>query len=179
MAANSKVTSKGLYALALTRISLGLVFLWAFFDKLLGLGFATCRDATTSAVSVGCEKAWISGGAPTEGFLKFGTQGPFADFYQSLAGKSWVDWLFMIGLLGIGIGLTFGIAMKLSAWSGAIMLLLMWTAALWPANNPVIDDHIVYALALIAIYYLDGQQKLGLRDWWQKQEIVKKLPILA
>ena len=35
---------KALYALALARISLGLIFLWAFFDKLWGLGFATCRD---------------------------------------------------------------------------------------------------------------------------------------
>jgi thiosulfate dehydrogenase [quinone] large subunit len=64
---------------------MGLIFLWAFFDKLLGLGFATKA-----------ENAWINGGSPTSGFLLHGTKGPFAEFFQSLAGIPTVDWLFMV-----------------------------------------------------------------------------------
>jgi thiosulfate dehydrogenase [quinone] large subunit len=177
MAKNTTSRNSPLF-FALTRISLGLVFLWAFFDKLFGLGYATCRNQVTDAVTYGCDAAWISGGSPTNGFLTRATSGPLADFYQSLAGNQWVDWMFMIGLLAIGTALVLGIAMKLAAFSGALMLLMMWSAALWPQNNPLIDDHIVYALALIGLYYYDSNQALGLRNWWQKQKLVKQYKIL-
>ncbi|MCH8627748.1 DoxX family protein [Arsenicicoccus piscis] len=46
-------------ALAGLRLVLGWTFLWAFIDKLFGLGFAT-----PSA------RAWIDGGTPAQGFMK-------------------------------------------------------------------------------------------------------------
>ena len=67
---------------------MGLIFLWAFIDKVFGLGFATTAD-----------KSWIAGGSPTTGFLQFGVHGPFAGFYHSLSGIPIVDVLFMLGLL--------------------------------------------------------------------------------
>jgi thiosulfate dehydrogenase [quinone] large subunit len=126
------------------RLGMGFIFLWAFFDKLFGLGFAT-----TGA------KAWINGGSPTTGFLTNAVQGPLASFFQSLAGILVVDWLFMAGLLFTGVTL---IANRYLVWgviSGASMLLLMYLAVLPPENNPIIDDHIIYILVLGAIltYY--------------------------
>lgn len=162
----------------LTRISLGFVFLWAFLDKLIGLGFSTCREAEGGTVEVMCQKAWLSGGSPTEGFLKFGTDGPFAEFYQSLAGNVFIDWLFMLGLLGIGVALVLGIGMKIAAYSGALMMLMMYTAALPPENNPVVDDHIVYALVLIGLLHVNGNQQYGLGQKWSKTSLVKQYPIL-
>src|ERR1035437_6374526 len=102
--------------LGILRISMGLIFLWAFFDKIFGLGFSTKP-----------EQAWLAGGSPTAGFLKMGVHGPFADLYHGLAGSGLVDWLFMLGLLFIGVSLTFGIFMKLGGWSGILMLFLMYT----------------------------------------------------
>ena len=103
-------------ALAVLRIGFGLTFLWAFFDKLFALGFATGRsvDPATGAETVDRfgDAAWINGGSPTEGFLAFGAKGPFQDFYNSIAGDPWADWLFMIGLAGIGFALTLGIGMR-------------------------------------------------------------------
>jgi thiosulfate dehydrogenase [quinone] large subunit len=154
------------------------VFLWAFFVKLLGLGFSTCRDLKTDTVSLICSKAWINDGSPTLGFLKFGTKGPLADIYQSLAGHTWVDWLFMMGLFLIGITLILGVAMKLAVFSGSLLLLMMWSASLLPANNPLIDDHIVYILALFALLATNNNQAWGLNNWWQKQAIVKKYSLL-
>lgn len=169
---------KAAYMWALVRISLGLTFLWAFFDKLVGLGFATCRDAVAGNVAVNCSQAWSQGGSPTTGFLTHGTKGPFAESFQQLAGLAWVDWLFMLGLLGVGIGLICGIAMRLSVWAGSVMLLLMYFAALLPANNPVIDDHIVYALVLMGLHLSDSEQALGLQKWWLAQPFVKKFNFL-
>jgi len=50
---------------------MGWTMLWPFLDKLFGLGFATSSD-----------KSWLSGTSPTFGFLKFGTKGPFMQFFQ-------------------------------------------------------------------------------------------------
>lgn len=176
--ATKRQTSKGMLALALARISLGLIFLWAFFDKLIGLGFATCRDTKTDVVTQMCSKAWLEGGSPTLGFLKFGTKGPLADFYQSLAGNNFVDALFMSGLLLIGIALVFGIGMKLATTTGSLLLLMMWSAALLPENNPILDDHIVYIFVLLALGATNKEQVFGLRSWWVKQSVVKRFPIL-
>lgn len=179
--ANKKTSKKinvGYFSLALARISLGAVFLWAFFDKLLGLGFATCRDVKTDVVSNMCSQAWLSGGSPTAGFLNHATKGPFADFYQSLAGHSVIDWIFMLGLLMIGVALVLGIGVRLAAMFGSLMLLMMWSAALWPANNPVLDEHIIYIFVLFAIMGLNDKQQLGLGKWWASQPVVQKYPAL-
>lgn len=177
MAQINKKAASSFYALALARIGLGFVFLWAFIDKLFGLGFATCRDKL-DAVHVGCSAAWVNGGSPTAGFLGHATKGPLASTYQNLAGHGWVDWLFMAGLLGVGVGLLLGIGMRLSTITGAVMLLLMWSAALWPANNPVLDDHIIYIFVLVALLLSNSQQKWGLRDWWVNTGLVKATPFL-
>ena len=172
---SAKSTRWGLIGLALTRISLGLILLWAFLDKLIGLGFTTCRKAATDAVNVGCPDAWMNGGSPTEGFLSFATSGPFAGMFQNMAGAAWVDWLFMLGLFGLGMALTVGVAVRLSAVLGSLLFLMMWMATLWPAHNPILSDHIVYVFALLAIGAFDKQQVLGAGAWWRKQAIAKKV----
>jgi thiosulfate dehydrogenase (quinone) large subunit len=155
------------YVLAVTRIALGWVFLWAFLDKTFGLGFAT-EPAD----------AWINGGSPTFGFLNFATEGKtFHDFFASLAGPA-ADWLFMIGLLGIGVALTLGIGMRIAAVSGSVMLLLMWAAELPLENNPFMDDHIVYALVLVALALYGAGRTWGLGRMWEKLATVQRFPIL-
>ncbi len=162
MAKSSAVSQSTWYALAGGRILLGLIFLWAFFDKWIGLGYATSSS-----------KAWMNGGSPTNGFLH-GVEGPFSSFFHSLAGNVWVDWLFMIGLLGIGLALTFGIVVRLAAVTGSILLFLMWMASLPIQTNPIIDDHLVYITLLLAIAYGLPQQKWSLAKWWRSQPLIKR-----
>lgn len=156
------------YVGAVIRIALGWVFLWAFLDKAFGLGHETLS-----------EDAWVNGGQPTAGFLGNATSGPFADFYQGLAGQAWVDWIFMVGLLGIGLALILGIGMRIAAVAGAIMLVLMWTAVLPPANNPFMDDHLIYALVLVALALGNSGRTLGLGAWWQNTRLVQRWPALT
>jgi thiosulfate dehydrogenase [quinone] large subunit len=166
------------YVLAATRLSLGWVFLWAFFDKLLALGFATGRDSETDVVDRFGDAAWINGGSPTEGFLKFGADGPFKGFYNDIAGAAWADWLFMLGLLGIGAALTLGITMRIAAAAGALLLVMMWSAVLPPENNPVIDDHIVYALVLGVLALAGANKTLGLGRVWERIPLVARFGFL-
>ena len=152
--------------IAALRIFLGWVFFWPFLDKVFGLGF------TTKA-----EQAWLNGGSPTTGFLKFGTKGPFADMFQNLAGNMFVDWIFMLGLLGIGIALILGICMRIASYSGALLLLLMYLAVIPPEHNPFLDEHIIYALMLLILPMLGSGHHFGLGKWWNNMAPVKRFPI--
>jgi thiosulfate dehydrogenase (quinone) large subunit len=152
----------------LLRISLGLIFTWAFVDKLLGLGFTTCRDSESGVVSAFCEKAWINGGSPTTGFLKFATQGPFAEVFSAVAGSAVVDWLFMLGLLGIGASLLLGILTRIAVWSGMVLMILMYLAVLPPEHHPFIDEHVVYGLLLLSFLFIPVGEWLGFGRAWAR-----------
>lgn len=164
-------------ALAALRIGFGLTFLWAFFDKTFALGFHTGYDQQGNLDRFG-DAAWINGGSPTNGFLSFGAEGPFADFYHSIAGDAWADWLFMAGLLGIGVALTFGVTMRIAAAAGAVLYVLMWTVVLPPENNPVLDDHLLGALTLVVLAATRAGDTWGLGRIWGRTEIAERYPVL-
>jgi len=160
--------------LAVLRIATGLVFLWAFLDKLIGLGYATPA-----------ERAWINGGSPTKGFLSGVEVGPFDTAFQAIAGAWWADWLFMLGLGGVGIAVTLGIGLRLSAIAGTLMMLLMWLAEFPPdrftaagepsmSTNPIIDYHVIYALVGIVLALTYAGHTWGLGRWWASLPIVQK-----
>jgi thiosulfate dehydrogenase [quinone] large subunit len=165
------------YALGALRIIIGWTFLWAFFDKLLALGYATGRDPETGAVDRFGDAAWIHGGSPTFGFLNFGADGPFEDFYHSIAGDTWADWAFMLGLLAIGVALTFGIFMRLGTVAGIAMYLLMWTVVLPPENNPITDDHIIGAATVLVLGLFAAGRYVGLGRWWESLPVLQKYPL--
>jgi thiosulfate dehydrogenase (quinone) large subunit len=172
----NKLTADKMWGLS--RIGIGFVLFWAFLDKAFGLGFTTCKDQATNAVNVMCDAAWFAGGSPTTGFLQFGTSGPFANIYQGLAGNGLVDWLFMLGLLGIGAALILGIGMRIATFAGILLFLMMWSATFPPTNNPLISDHIIYSLVLIGLLKVNDKQELGFGKQWKKSKLVKKYPIL-
>ena len=155
------------YVWGALRIVVGLIFIWAFFDKVFGLGFATERG-----------KAWIDGVSPTLGFLKFGTDGPFDSLFQSLSGSIFVDWLFMLGLLLIGLTLILGIGVRIAGYSGALLMLLMWSAHLPPEHHPFLDEHIVYILVLLGCVYANSGDYWGLGRFWSGTKAVKRYPCL-
>lgn len=164
----AKTKNKGSYdkawfVLAVSRISLGFIFLWAFFDKWLGLGLST-------AVT----KSWISGVSPTTGFLNAAGKGtgPFADLFSFLASQSWVDWAFMLGLLGLGVALILGVGLRIAAVAGTLLMLLMWAATLPIKTNPFLDDHLIYALLMIIIAM--SPRKISVFPMWLSIPSVKK-----
>lgn len=154
------------YAWFAARIGMGWIFLWAFLDKTFGLGYATPAG-----------KGWIDGGSPTKGFLS-GAKGLFAGFYHDLAGTSFANWAFMLGLLGIGVALLTGVTMRIAAASGAVLLTMMYTVILPPTTNPVIDDHLVLAAVLVGLAAAGAGNIIGLGRWWAGTALVRRLPWL-
>ena len=157
----------GRVALALLRIATAWVFLWAFLDKTFGWGFSTLSA-----------QAWIHGGSPSAGFLtSAAVSGPLKGFYASIAGPA-TDILFMAGMLGVGLAVLLGIGLRISAVVGSVVMILMYLAE-WPftagaaSTNPLVDYHIVYALALIAIAALSAGDTFGLGRAWKRVSLVR------
>jgi thiosulfate dehydrogenase [quinone] large subunit len=163
--------------LAVLRIAYGITFLWAFFDKLLALGFHTGYDQDGNLDRFG-PAAWVNGGSPTEGFLAFGVpeDNPFKSVFTAMAGDTWVDWLFMIGLLGIGLALFTGIGMRIAAAAGALLYMLMYAASLPLENNPVVDDHLIGAIVLVVLALTLAGDTWGVGRAWAKTRLVRRYP---
>ncbi|MDN5357083.1 MAG: thiosulfate dehydrogenase (quinone) large subunit [Candidatus Methanomethylophilaceae archaeon] len=149
--------------LAILRILLGFMFLWAFLDKMFGLGYNT-----TSA------DAMINGGSPTQGFLQYGSEtlSALGDFFAV------TDVIIMAAFLLLGVALILGIGMKAATIGGTLLLIMMYIGVFPPDTNPLIDYHIIYIFLLLAIYLAHAEDLLGLGKQWKEMEIVKKLPIL-
>jgi thiosulfate dehydrogenase [quinone] large subunit len=155
------------YVWAVARLAIGWIFLWAFFDKLFGLTFATPTG-----------KGWVDGGSPTTGFLKGTAGNALGGFFSGLAGQAWADWLFMIGLAGIGIALILGAGVRLAAITGGLLLVLMWAAELPLENNPFLDDHLIEAIVLAGLALVNAGDTLGIGRWWGATPLVRRWPIL-
>ncbi|MGW3652575.1 hypothetical protein [Streptomyces sp. NPDC000878] len=161
------------YAFASLRLFTGFVFLWAFLDKTFGFGYATPSG-----------RGWVDGGSPTQGFLGSVAVGPMESTFHSWAGDPWANWLFMLGLLGIGIALVAGVALRLAAVAGTLMMALMWIAE-WPpakhlsdgsasmSTNPFVDYHLIYAVALIVLAAVAAGDTLGAGRLWAKLPFVR------
>lgn len=149
----------------MARLYFGLLFLWAFLDKMFGLGFATVAG-----------KTWLDGVSPTYGFLKFGAHGPFAEVFSSLAGNMVVDWFFMLGLLGIGLAMTLGAGVKIAGVSGALLVLYMYIALIPPVNHPFLDEHILYAIVFLGLAFVAEEpgSTFGIGKCWKKCKLVQQ-----
>ncbi|RPF25714.1 DoxX family protein [Georgenia muralis] len=142
--------------LAVGRIIIGWTFLWAFVDKLFGLGFATPS-----------ERAWINGGSPAQGYMS-GIEGPFAGLFQVFANPVG-DFLFMFGLAGIGIAMVVGAGLKIAAVGGSLLLFFMYLSQ-FPAalggTNPITTSHWLEAAALVISAVTLSGDTWGLGKWW-------------
>jgi thiosulfate dehydrogenase (quinone) large subunit len=173
-APGSMLTHTAARSLAVLRISTGFVFLWAFLDKTFGLGYSTPSN-----------KAWIHGGNPTKGFLSSVDMGPFQSAYHSMAGTWWANWLFMLGMLGMGIALIAGIGLRVAAVATVAMMGLMWFAE-FPfaqhtsagtasgSTNPLTDYHFIYAVVAVMLALTYAGHTWGLGRWWAKLSFVRR-----
>ncbi|MFD1211736.1 hypothetical protein ACFQ36_06750 [Arthrobacter sp. GCM10027362] len=143
-------------AVAVVRILLGAVLLWAFADKALGLGYATPAA-----------RSWIAGGSPTAGYLG-SLEGWFAGPFSALAGNPAVDWAFMLGLLLVGAALVLGIALRAAAVGGVCLMVLMWLTALPIKTNPVLDEHVIYAAVMVALAVARAGHTWGFGRRWEE-----------
>ena len=84
----------------------------------------------------------------------------------------------MLGLGLIGLAFILGIGLRIAGYGGALLVILMWSSLLPPDNNPIMDEHLIYALVFLLLPHLNAGRTLGLGEWWAKTQLVKKYPFL-
>ncbi len=163
-----------MWAWTLLRLLLGWSFLWAFLDKMFGLGFATCR-LEGGGIDFGCDAAMLSGGSPTYGFLNFATQGSHTGGLFDWMAPSAPDAInladagFMAALLLGGVALLLGIGVRIAAIGGAVLMAFMFLAIdVFPENNPVNSSHVIEMAAFSGIAYV-GAGRFSLQERFERR----------
>jgi thiosulfate dehydrogenase [quinone] large subunit len=162
-------------ALAGLRITMGLLFLYAGIEKLLGIGL----QAGTS---------WSA-----FGFLKFATAGtwpgaadgavinPFQSFWISLANNPdaihFINFLVPWGELGIGIALTLGLFTRFASLMGVLMMALFYVAG-WDFSLGVINSDLIYLVVLAYLGIAGAGEVYGLDRKVEETEVVQHTPQL-
>jgi thiosulfate dehydrogenase [quinone] large subunit len=166
-------------SLGALRIAYGITFLRAFLDKTFALGFHTGYDQKGNLDRFG-DAAWINRGSPTKGFISFAIPegNPFKEVFNGMAGSPVVDWLFMLGLLGIGVALLGGVAMRLATAAGALLYALVHAASLPLENNPVVDDHLIGIIVMGVLVFGAAANTWGFGRQWSRSALARKSPIL-
>jgi thiosulfate dehydrogenase (quinone) large subunit len=54
-----------------------------------------------------------------------------------------------------------------------VLYLMMWAVVLPPSANPLLDEHIIGALAVIGLALVHSGDHFGLGRWWKTQPIVR------
>ncbi|MBI1885667.1 MAG: DoxX family protein [Chloroflexi bacterium] len=138
----------------LLRLSMGFIFIWAGFDKLI-------TDFSAS------------------GFLVNASKGPLKDLFvnmgESNVAINVVDPLVVYGQILIGFSLILGIFTRFGLLMGAAQLFLFYLAQLWPEFNPFLDEHIVYILLMALLGALGAGRILGLDGLIERWEPVKRV----
>ncbi|MBI2436931.1 MAG: DoxX family protein [Candidatus Magasanikbacteria bacterium] len=141
----------------LLRISLGWLFFYAGITKLINPNWSA------------------------QGFLN--NAKTFSSFYQWLTSDSIlpiVNALNEWGLTLIGISLILGIAVRLSTYSGALLMILYYFPRLtfpYPdANSFIVDQHIIYICILLFLGAIRAGHIYGLENWCINLPVCKRFP---
>lgn len=140
------------------RVALGFLFSYAGITKLLN-------------------PSWSA-----EGYLKGAKT--FPDLYNLLLQPSIlpiVNFINEWGLTLLGISLLIGIAVRLSSQLGALLMLLYYFPALaFPlvGHSFLVDEHIIYALALLLLGSVRAGRFWGLETWCSNLPICSRYPKL-
>ncbi|MBM9468978.1 hypothetical protein [Nakamurella leprariae] len=153
----------GRTAFGVVRILLGVVYLWPFVDKLFGLGLQTPS-----------ERAWLSGGSPTNGYLS-NLEGPMAGVFGAMAGNPVADWLFMLGILGTGVAFLAGAGLWPAAVAGTVLMGSIWLTNLPLATHPFLDQHLFYVVLGWALALAGAGRWLGVGTWWASTGAVRRM----
>ena len=151
-------------AIAVGRVVIGVIFLWAGMEKLFG--------------GDGQGGPWTAAG-----FLKFATNGalgwpfvtgvadpktvfnPTHDFWVSLAGNAGamtvVNTLVVTGEIGIGIALILGLLTRFAAGMATLMMLFFFVAA-WSFSTGIVNQHLTYAVVAFGLGVIGAGNYYGL-----------------
>ena len=147
---------------AVLRIAVGVIFLWAGLEKVLGAGPEGWSAAGFLQFGTGGSLGWpFVSGEVAEGTVFNPTQGIWVDLAGNDAALSIINFLVPWGQIGIGVGLILGLLTRFSAAMGTLMMLFFFLAA-WDFAFGIVNQHLTYALVTAFLGYIGAGNYMGL-----------------
>jgi thiosulfate dehydrogenase (quinone) large subunit len=120
--------------------------------------------------------AWSKWNTPdwsAAGYLNYAS-GPFAAWFQSLAGNTVVDGLVVYGQILIGLAFLSGLFIKPAAFFGALMMMLFYVSG-WTTNTAhgLVDQHVIYTLVCGLFLYGEFGHWYGLDYFVSRTKFVQ------
>lgn len=157
MEITGKVHQRGV---ALLRIVVGIIFLWAGLEKLLAPAAFDAGGFLKFATAGTLGWPFISGEI-AEGTVFNPTQGLWLALADNSALMSIVNVLVPYGQLGIGIALILGLLTRFGAVMGALMMTFFFFAA-WDFQYGIVNQHLAYALICLTVAGIGAGRYYGL-----------------
>jgi thiosulfate dehydrogenase [quinone] large subunit len=137
------------------RVSLGVLFFYAGITKVLNPDWSAAGYLKAAKTF-----AWVFQWMLDPSVL------PFINFLN--------EW----GLALLGISLLLGALVRYSSYAGVALMSLYYLAVIdFPFPNShafLVDEHIIYIVALLALVAFDAGQVWGMDGWWAKRKKVTK-----
>ena len=149
-------------AIAFGRITIGIIFLWAGLEKIIGEGLGTWTAAGFLEFATTGTLGWpFVSGEIAEGTVF----NPTHDFWVALAANeaamTIIDYLVPLGQVAIGVSLILGLFTRLGSTMGALMMLFFFVAA-WDFAYGVVNQHLAYAVVTLGLGIVGAGNYYGL-----------------
>ena len=149
-------------AIAFGRVVIGIIFLWAGLEKIIGEGLGTWSAAGYLEFATGGMLGWpFVTGEVAEGTVF----NPTHDFWVGLAGNeaamTFLGYLVPLGQVGIGVALILGLLTRFGAAMGTLMMLFFCVAA-WDFQFGIVNQHLTYAVITAGLGVIGAGNYYGL-----------------
>lgn len=149
-------------AVAALRIVVGVIFLWAGLEKLIGAGASGFSAAGFLEFGTGGSLGWpFVAGEVAEGTVFNPTQGIWAGLAANQTLLGIIDVLVPWGQVGIGLSLILGLLTRFGAAMGTLMMLFFFLSA-WEFEFGIVNQHLTYAVVTAFIGYIGAGNYFGL-----------------
>lgn len=149
-------------AVAALRIVVGIIFLWAGLEKIIGAGPEGFSAAGFLQFGTDGSLGWpFVSGEVAEGTVFNPTQGVWTGLAANETLLGIVNLLVPWGQLGIGVSLVLGLFTRFAAAMGTLMMLFFFLAA-WEFEFGIVNQHLTYAVVTAFIGYIRAGNYFGL-----------------
>lgn len=149
------------FGVAVLRVGVGIIFLWAGLEKVIGAG-GEWSAAGFLGFGTGGSMGWpFVTGEVAEGTIFNPTQSFWAGLTDSDAAMTVINFLVPWGQIGIGVSLILGLLTRFGAAMGTLMMLFFFVAA-WDFEFGIVNEHLTYALVTFFLGYIGSGNFFGL-----------------
>ena len=148
-------------AVALGRVVIGTIFLWAGLEKVIGAGGAWTAKGFLAYGTNGTLGWPFVTGEVAEGTIFNPTHELWVSLSANAGAMSVIDFMVQFGQVAIGAALILGLATRFAAAAGALMMLFFFVAA-WDFAYGIVNQHLTYAVVTFGLAIVGAGNFSGL-----------------